>query len=370
MAFARATQPMLGSASVFLDMLEQVSELAQLNRPVLVIGERGTGKELVSARVHYLSPRWEKPILTVNCAALGESLLEAELFGHEAGAFTGAVRRREGRFERADGGTLFLDEIANASPAVQEKILRVIEYGEFERLGSSSSIKVDVRVVAATNVDLPSEAARGKFRADLLDRLAFDVVTVPPLRERPGDILLLARHFGLTMAQELKRAVFPGLSERAEAALQSHSWPGNVRELKNVVERAVYRSHDLDQPIDKIVIDPFESPFRPLPAQEARMPAAPIRQPTGPYDFFARMAMIEREALTAALSLHSGNQKRTAEHLRLAYHQLRNLLRKHGMLGSGPGGMANGTANSPQTPDTGFGDPEDAADGDDERQTP
>ena len=263
MALLPTTQPMLGSASVFLDMLEQVSKVAPLNRPVLVIGERGTGKELVSARLHYLSPRWEKPLLTVNCAALGDSLLEAELFGHEAGAFTGAVRRREGRFERADGGTLFLDEIASASPAVQEKILRVVEYGEFERLGSSSPIKVDVRLVAATNLDLPAEAAKGRFRADLLDRLAFDVVTIPPLRERPGDILLLARNFGLAMAQELKRSVFAGFTPAAERLLETHAWPGNVRELKNVVERAVYRSNNPDQPIDKIVIDPFESRFRP-----------------------------------------------------------------------------------------------------------
>jgi len=331
---------MLGSASVFLDMLAQVSSVAPLARPVLVIGERGTGKELVSARLHYLSPRWEKPFLAINCAALGENLLEAELFGHEAGAFTGAVKRREGRFERADGGTLFLDEIASALPAVQEKILRVVEYGEFERLGSSASIKVDVRLVAATNVDLPSEAAKGRFRADLLDRLAFDVVTVPPLRERPGDILLLARNFGLAMAQELKRSVFPGFTPAAERVLEAHSWPGNVRELKNVVERAVYRAADSDEPIDRIVLDPFESPFRPRPAgSPSTATHAPL--PNGPYDFFSRMEAIERDALAAALGANGGNQKKTASYLGLAYHQLRNLLRKYGMAGS--------TVNSPQS---------------------
>ncbi len=319
---------MLGSASVFLDMLEQVSGAAALNRPVLVIGERGTGKELISARLHYLSPRWEKPFLALNCAALGESLLEAELFGHEAGAFTGAVKRREGRFERADGGTLFLDEIASASQAVQEKILRVVEYGEFERLGSSGTVKVDVRLVAATNVDLPAEAARGRFRADLLDRLAFDVITIPPLRERPGDIALLARHFGLAMAQEMKRSVFAGFTPAAERILEAHRWPGNVRELKNVVERAVYRAADPEQPIDRIVLDPFDSPFRP----RAEAPAAAAReQQNGPYDFFAHVARFEQEALKAALAECGGNQKRTAMHLGMAYHQLRNLLRKHGM---------------------------------------
>jgi psp operon transcriptional activator len=323
---------MLGSASVFLDMLEQVSGAAALNRPVLVIGERGTGKDLISARLHYLSPRWEKPFLALNCAALGESLLEAELFGHEAGAFTGAVRRREGRFERADGGTLFLDEIASASQAVQEKILRVVEYGEFERLGSSVTVKVDVRLVAATNVDLPAEAAKGRFRADLLDRLAFDVITIPPLRERPGDIALLARHFGLAMAQEMKRSVFPGFTPAAERMLEGHSWPGNVRELKNVVERAVYRAADPEQPIDRIVLDPFDSPFRPRAE-----PVAPASQPPdGPYDFFAHIARIEQDALKSALAACGGNQKRTAVHLGMAYHQLRNLLRKHGI-------------NSPQT---------------------
>ena len=352
MALPRPNQSMLGSATVFLDMLEQVSSAAPLNRPVLVIGERGTGKELISARLHYLSPRWEKPLLTLNCAALGESLLEAELFGHEAGAFTGATRRREGFFERADGGTLFLDEIASASMAVQEKILRVVEYGEFQRLGASTTIRVDVRLVAATNVDLPTEAANGKFRADLLDRLAFDVVTVPPLRERPGDILLLARQFGLAMAQEIKLPVFPGFTPQAERILETYSWPGNVRELKNVVERAVYRASDTDQPIDKITLDPFESAFRPRstplrPATQAT-PAATSNghlPPSNPYDFFAHIAAIEQEALKVALANCGGNQKRTAVHLGLAYHQLRNLLRKHSMYGSA-------TANSPQSDDT------------------
>jgi psp operon transcriptional activator len=343
MPVTRPAQPMLGSASVFLDMLEQVSGAAALNRPVLVIGERGTGKELISARLHYLSPRWEKPFLALNCAALGDSLLEAELFGHEAGAFTGATRRREGRFERADGGTLFLDEIASASQAVQQKILRVVEYGEFERLGSSTTIRVDVRLVAATNVDLPEEAARGRFRADLLDRLAFDVITAPPLRERPGDIVLLARSFGLAMTQEMKRAVFPGFTPAAERILETYAWPGNVRELKNVVERAIYRATDLDRPIDKIILDPFDSPFRPRVAGSAAAHAAAApASPAGPYDFFAHIAAIECEALKAALALHGGNQKRTASHLGMAYHQLRNLLRKHGMLGAGAG-------NSPQS---------------------
>src|SRR5882762_135066 len=165
--------PLLGESPAFRDMLAHVSRIAPLDRPVLVVGERGTGKELVAARINYLSSRWDKPFVKLNCAALAESLLDSELFGHEAGAFTGATRRRLSRFELADGGTLFLDEIATASLAVQEKILRVIEYGAFERVGGNEVQQVDVRVVAATNVDLPALAASGKFRADLLDRLAF-----------------------------------------------------------------------------------------------------------------------------------------------------------------------------------------------------
>ncbi len=171
---------LLGQSNSFLEVLEQISQIAQLNKPVLIIGERGTGKELVAARLHYLSKRWEQSYLKLNCAALNENLLETELFGYDPGAFTGASKRHEGRFERADNGTLFLDEIANTSGLIQEKLLRVVEYGEFERVGGSRTITTDVRLVAATNEDLPLLASSGQFRADLLDRLAFDVITLPP----------------------------------------------------------------------------------------------------------------------------------------------------------------------------------------------
>ena len=174
-----------------------ISHVAPLSRPVLVIGERGTGKELMAARLHYLSPRWNQPFVKLNCGALPDSLLEAELFGHEAGSFTGAQKRRLGRFEMAHKGTLFLDEIANAPLNVQETILRVVEYGTFERIGGSETVQVDVRLVAAANMDLPAMAAAGKFRADLLDRLAFDVVTLPPLRARREDIAVVAEHVAL-----------------------------------------------------------------------------------------------------------------------------------------------------------------------------
>ena len=234
-----ATPPsLLGESPAFLAALAHVSRVAPLERPVLVIGERGTGKELIAARLHYLSQRWDRPFVKVNCAALPESLLDSELFGHEAGAFTGATRRQIGRIEQADGGTLFLDEIATASPAVQEKLLRAVEYGEIERVGGRTAT-VDVRVVGATNADLPALAAAGRFRADLLDRLAFDVVTLPPLRARPDDIPPLAEHFALGMVRELQRPLFPGFTAAALDRLRGHDWPGNVRELRNIAERYV-----------------------------------------------------------------------------------------------------------------------------------
>ena len=180
---------------MFLEMLEHVSRAAPLSKPVLVVGERGTGKELIASRLHFLSGRWEQKVVKVNCAALTESILESELFGHEAGAFTGAVKTHIGHFERADGGTLILDELATISLRMQEKILRTIEYGEVQRVGGSETIHVDVRIVGSTNADLRQLSSDGLFREDLLDRLAFDVITVPPLRERVEDIMPLAHAF-------------------------------------------------------------------------------------------------------------------------------------------------------------------------------
>mgnify|MGYP001828871527 CR=1 FL=1 len=330
--------PLLGEAPCFLEMLERVSLLATAPRPVLVIGERGTGKELVAARLHYLSDRWERPFVKVNCAALSDDLLDSELFGHEAGAFTGAVRRHAGRFERADGGSLFLDEVANASLRVQEKILRAIEYGEIERVGGSTTLSVDVRVIGATNRDLPAEATAGRFRADLLDRLAFDVVTLPPLRERTGDVPLLAEHFGRAMAGELGRPGFVGFDVAAIGRLQAHRWPGNVRELKNAVERSVHRAPRDDLPLGELVLDPFVSAFRPDPASPTGQPApSPTTRPSGegkdhrPSDanFLARVAEFERSLLDQALNANRFNQKRTAAMLGLSYHQLRGYLKKY-----------------------------------------
>jgi psp operon transcriptional activator len=336
--------PLLGQSRPFLEMMEQVSRLASLDRPVLVIGERGTGKELVAARLHYLSNRWNRPLVKVNCAALPETLLETELFGHEAGAFTGAIRRRAGRFERADGGTLFLDEIANAGLAVQEKILQVVEYGTFERVGGSGAERCDVRVIAATNVDLPGEAEAGRFRHDLLDRLAFDVVTVPPLRARRDDIPFIALHFACAMAAELEWSSGPSFSKEAMARLISHPWPGNVRELRNVVERAVHRcwtpDHPSDHPIDDVVFDPFASPYRPAQRRERESPGRPVSEPSAPapafqaLDLDAAVARFEADLLGRALAATRHNQREAARSLGLGYHQFRNRLKKHGIIKS------------------------------------
>jgi psp operon transcriptional activator len=314
---------LIGSDPAFQGVLEQVSRLAPLDRPALIIGERGTGKELIAERMHYLSRRWEGPFVKVNCAALSETLLETELFGHEAGAFTGARNRHRGRFERADGGTLFLDEIATASARVQEQVLRVIEYGEYERVGGERVMTTDVRVIAATNVDLPALAAKGGFRADLLDRLAFDVVTLPPLRARPADILDLANAFGLAMAKALGLPLFPGFSHACAAKLLSHDWPGNVRELRNVVERAVYRAEG-EAPIDAITLDPFESPWRPSGEPRTEVAPQPLAQ-----DFTAAVAAFEADLVRRAMAAAAGNQSDAAQRLGLGYHQFRRLLRKY-----------------------------------------
>lgn len=321
-------QQLIGESPAFLEVLERVSRVAPLNRPVLVIGERGTGKELIAARLHFLSGRWDYPFIKMNCAALAESLLETELFGHEAGSFTGAAKRRLGRFELANDGSLFLDELSSTSSGVQEKILRVIEYGEFERVGGSETIRTNVRIIGATNEDLPALAEKGKFRADLLDRLAFDVITLPPLRERPGDIMTLANHFAIKMAGELGQDVFNGFSEAARDELLEYSWPGNVRELKNVVERAVYTCQDDEQPIVEIIFDPFDSPWRPG-SEAVKEVSGPADLTDTPYDFKQCIQDEEVRRIKDAMERCRFNQKKTAEFLGMTYHQLRGYLRKY-----------------------------------------
>ncbi len=326
---------MLGESPAFLRTLEHVSLVAPLEKPVLIVGERGTGKELIASRLHYLSNRWESQFLKMNCAAISESLMETELFGHEAGAFTGASRTHHGRFERAHGGTLFLDELATTSMLVQEKLLRVIEYGEFERVGGSKTLSCDVRLIAATNQDLPTLADRGEFRADLLDRLAFDVLTLPPLREREEDILILAEHFAINMAKELGREFFAGFSQTAQEVLQTYRWPGNVRELKNVVERCVYRTEPEDV-VDEVLFDPFASPFRPAgqaPDQGQRHAGSAMRLKF-PIDLKQHIADHEVDLIERAMETAKHNQRKAAELLGLTYHQFRGYLKKYGLVGA------------------------------------
>ena len=331
---------LIGQSTAFLQTLDAVDAVAALNKPVLLVGERGTGKELLAARLHYRSPRWDSVFVQMNCAAISDDLLESELFGHEAGAFTGAAKRHIGRFERANLGTLFLDEVATTATRVQEKILRLIEYGQFERLGGNETLVANVRLIAATNQDLVSLAGEGKFRVDLLDRLAFDVITIPPLREREDDIPLLANFFAINMAKELDREFFHDFTDEAMDVLTSYAWPGNVRELKNVVERAVYRN-DENEPISSIVLDPFDSPYRPVNAdrpmnggrvgsrRSSNALAPNLRLPT---DLRSEIEQIEIQWIAEALDANQYNQRLTAEALGLSYHQFRHYLRKYDLL--------------------------------------
>ena len=327
---------LVGQASVFLDAVERASRAAGLRRPVLVVGERGTGKELIAERLHRLSSRWQEPLVFLNCAALPETLIEAELFGHEAGAFTGATRARAGRFEEADKGTLFLDELATLSMGAQERLLRAVEYGEVTRIGSSRPLRVDVRIVAATNEDLPRLAREGRFRLDLLDRLSFEVITLPPLRARDGDIAVLAEHFGRRMASELGWKSWPGFTRAALDSLEAYAWPGNIRELRNAAERAVYRWDDEDRPVGEIVFDPFESPWQPAAAERhdapSAVPSIAAADHSAVTDLRGAVDAHERAILEHHLTRHRFNQRRCAQALGLSYDQLRHCLRKHGLL--------------------------------------
>jgi len=331
---------LIGESACFLETLEHISQVAPLDKPVLVVGERGTGKELIASRLHYLSLRWDQAFVTMNCAAINETLLETELFGHESGSFTGASKKHVGRFERADNGTLFLDELANSSLLVQEKLLRVIEYGEYERVGGNKTLKTNVRLICATNEDLPHLAEQGQFRHDLLDRLAFDVITLPPLRARQEDIPMLSEYFALNMTRELKRKYFPGFSPRALSQLAEYHWPGNVRELKNVIERNVYRTKE-DEIINQINFNPFISPWR-LKSNKATSAAATeittkeeetvATDFEFPIDLKTASQSYEVSLIKAALKESQFNQKKTAELLKLTYHQLRGYLKKYQLL--------------------------------------
>lgn len=330
-AFTVKFSEALGESKAFLDFREQLSKVAPIDRPVLLIGERGTGKELAASRLHFLSKRWQGPLVALNCSALSPSLIESELFGYEKGAFTGAEERRRGRFESADGGTLFLDEIGSIPMEVQEKILRVVEYGSFERVGSPERVDVDVRIVAATHADLEALVEQGRFKRDLLDRLSFEVLNLPPLRERKEDIVLLANHFAVRMAHELEREEVPRFSGDALRALEGYTWPGNVRELKNVVERAVYRSDS--SLITEIIFNPFRGA-----GQRGGMPLQEIgdegidksKSPDDRKSSLNRaVENLEVKLLQESLEESRYSQRKAAAMLGLTYHQFRGMLRKY-----------------------------------------
>lgn len=338
----------LGQSEVFIEFQQNLSRVAKVDRPVLIVGERGTGKELAASRLHYLSDRWDGPLVALNCSALAPSVLESELFGHESGSFTGANKRREGRFEAAKGGTLFLDEIGLIPMVIQEKILRAVEYRCFERVGGTESIRVDTRIIGATNADLRGLANSGKFKRDLLDRLSFEVLFLPPLRYREDDIILLAQHFAARMAQELGRPDIPEFHPNAVRTLMNYQWPGNIRELKNVVERAVYRS---ESPlIEEIELDPFKCPWEVLldPSGSASDAAAASQKTASVSEVKvvekvveSSLTLAEGQSLTDAVrelelnamkdallqaQYHQGD---AAKRLGLSYHQFRGLYRKY-----------------------------------------
>ncbi|MGF1725492.1 phage shock protein operon transcriptional activator [Photobacterium nomapromontoriensis] len=336
----RKPDNLIGESEAFLSVLDHTSRLAPLNRPILIVGERGTGKELIAQRMHYLSRRWDQPLVSLNCAALSEGVIDSELFGHEAGSFTGAKGRHQGRFERAENGTLFLDELGTTPLGVQEKLLRVIEYGEYERVGGNKTCQANVRLICATNENLPQLAADGVFRADLLDRLAFDIIHLPPLRERRDDILPLTDYYAVKMCQELGYSYFAGFTPEATQQLMAYHWPGNVRELKNVVERSIFRHGLEDEPVSEIIIDPFRAPWHDTPSPSVSISAIDktaiaTPPPILPLDFRQWQQDQEVEVIQLALEQAQFNQRKAAELLCLSYHQLRGLLRKYQLVGSG-----------------------------------
>ena len=314
------THDALGESEVFLDFQHMLRQAAGVDRPVMLIGERGSGKELAASRLHYLSNRWNAPFVALNCAALSPGLIESELFGHERGSFTGAAEQRKGRFEEADRGTLFLDEIGLIPIEVQAKILRAVEYGSFQRVGSSRTIEVDVRIIGATNQNLPDLCNRGMFKRDLLDRLSFEVLFLPPLRERGNDILKLADYFAVKMSRELGREASPTFSEHVIRLLVTHPWPGNIRELKNSVERAVYREEGSE--ISDLILDPFQNPWE--TKSENRFP-----RPEWPVNLKEEIQDLEEQRLLQALEESEGHQGNAAELLSLSYDQFRGLYRKN-----------------------------------------
>jgi DNA-binding NtrC family response regulator len=310
-------EQMIGRSPLLREALSRVAQVARTETTVLITGESGTGKELVARATHYASPRAAGPFVAVNCAALPDTLLESELFGHERGAFTGADRQKPGRFELAAHGTLFLDEIGELSAAVQVKLLRVLQEREFQRLGGTATLKADVRLIAATNRDLTAELAAGRFRTDLFYRLAVFNVHLPPLRERDDDVLLLADAFTRTLAVKMGKGDVT-LSRDARELLRRHPWPGNIRELQNAIERALISCEGTLATAAHLAI--------PLPSEQMTPPPPP--EPLRPA---ASMALdeMERKAIVDALQRTHGHKARAAALLGLTRFQLYGRLKRY-----------------------------------------
>jgi DNA-binding NtrC family response regulator len=313
----RSHYQMIGDSPPMRDIFDIIQRVGRVPRPVLIKGERGTGKELVARAIHDAGGNPNAPLVTVNCAAFSDELLESALFGHEKGAFTGAHQRQLGKFEQADGGTLFLDEIGNMSMAFQQKIMRVVEYNTMRRVGGLRDIRVNVRIIAATNADLKAKMEAGEFMRDLYDRLTFEIIKVPPLRERKEDIERLANFFLHRFMEEIPAFRGKRLADSTLEALKNHDYPGNIRELKNIIERAVYRDTNNKITPEELGID------------------EPNRRPVVLSGGFKEMVEnFEKDILNTALERAKDNQAQAARDLDLTYHQLRHYLKKYELLGS------------------------------------
>ncbi|HEX8558555.1 MAG TPA: sigma-54 dependent transcriptional regulator [Pyrinomonadaceae bacterium] len=318
----------VGESEAIRRAVAETQRVAQTDTTVLLLGESGTGKELFARAVHHLSPRRDRAFVAINCAAIPETLIESELFGHERGAFTGATERRPGKFELASGGTIFLDEIGELHVGAQGKLLRAIEEKVVDRIGGRAPVPVDVRVVAATNRDLQAASDAGEFRRDLYFRLAVFPVRVPPLRERGDDVELLARHFAAKLGRELRKRE-AALSDEALRALRSHAWPGNVRELENAIERACILA-------DTATLTPADLG---LTAGGAARPADATEDPAAGFDLSGTLAeaaeraarAVERRKIADSLRAHDGNKTRAAEELAVSYKTLLTKIKEYGL---------------------------------------
>jgi DNA-binding NtrC family response regulator len=313
----------LGESETLKRAVGETQRVAQMETTVLLLGESGAGKELFARAVHHLSPRRDKPFVAINCAAIPETLIENELFGHERGAFTGASDRRQGKFELASGGTVFLDEIGELPLGVQGKLLRAIEEKVVDRIGGRAPVAVDVRVVAATNKDLKAAVENGEFRGDLFFRLAVFPIEVPPLRERGADVVLLAQHFAAAIGREL-RGREAQLSAEAIEVVKQHHWPGNVRELKNAIERACILS-------DTLVLQPKDLGLG--PAGETESDSNEPLDLSGTLSEAAHRALrvVERKKILRALEANNGNKSKTAEDLGVSYKTLLNKIKEYSL---------------------------------------